>query len=127
MFRSCCGIGVYTAVYTFKDLAEALFVGNDIADLLELLLIGRAVDPQMDISSDTVFLLHVLIEPLPLLLLVQFWIMFEPELDSTREDDFWIEIPVSLRHNLAVDGSWHAGGGGAMILHSLLHDLYLLG
>ena len=68
----------------------------------------------------------MLVEALPLLRLVELWIMLEAIFDAAGEHRLGVEIAVGIRYNLTIDAAWRVRGGGAVILNGFLHDLKLL-
>ena len=68
----------------------------------------------------------MLLHPQPLSLAVKPGIVGQPELHRAPYHRLGLKTAVGLSHNLAVDAARLAAGAGTVVLHRLLHYLYLL-
>ena len=103
-------------------LTEQSGLGNDIAQFIEPTLIGGARNPETDVAVDRVFLVHVLAEALPLLLVIEFRVVGQSKLYGTTEYCVDVDVAVGFGNNLAVEGTWRMTGRSAMVFDSLAHN-----
>jgi len=98
---------------------------NDVAQLVKSLFVGRTGNPEADIAIGGVFLIHVLVETLPMLLIVKFGVVGKAELNGTAENDLSHDVAVGFGNNLPIERTRCVAGRCAVVFYRFLHDFDL--
>ena len=90
-----------------EELVEALTqtgnVGDEMTQVVEVLLVRRLRQPQTDVTVDGVLAVEVLLETFPVTFLVEFGVIAQTVLNGAADDNVDVDVPVGLGDDLSVE------------------------
>ena len=89
-------------VESVKPLAQFSHVFDGGLDGREAIAVGRVMHPESDITRSGIFLLHVMVESLPLSVSVQGRFFFQSVLHGPPEDGLRIEVAIGFGNDFSV-------------------------
>ena len=117
--------GTLTIVLLEKPLQGCLVV-NDVLQVSQALSIRGVIEPKMQITASTIFIMQMCHHTTIVLLGAELRIVFNAKLNGSAYDGVRIDETVSLCHDTAIDGAGLVARRGTMILGSVSYDAYLL-
>ena len=85
-----------------KLLAKQILVGDDAANLLQILFVGRIGNPKGDVSLGRILVLQVFSEAFPLFLLTFVRIVLQTKFHRAAKHGSRFKVAVGLGHNLPI-------------------------